>query len=89
MHGSGPQTRESYLRWFADTFARAGFVTLIYDKRGTGDSEGERWPQTSGTFVDLADDAAAGVRVLRGQAGVDANRIGLWGLSQGAWRAAA
>jgi len=85
VHGSGPQTRDSYLRWFADKFVRAGFVTLIYDKRGTGDSEGERWPETSGTFGDLADDAAAGVRFLRDQVGVDANRIGVWGLSQGAW----
>jgi len=60
-------------------------VTLIYDKRGTGESDGERWPQTSGTFADLAADASAGVRFLRDQLGVDAIRIGLWGLSQGAW----
>ncbi len=85
VHGSGPQTRDSYLRWFADTFARAGFATLIYDKRGTGESGGERWPQTSGSFADLADDAIAAARYLAGQRDIDASRIGVWGLSQGAW----
>ena len=85
VHGSGPQTRDSYIRWFADRFARAGFVTLIYDKRGTGESGGEPWPQTSGSFTDLADDAVAGARFLRGQTYVDASRVGIWGLSQGAW----
>ena len=85
VHGSGPQTRESYIRWFADRFARAGFVTLIYDKRGTGESGGERWPQTSGSLTDLADDAVAGAHYLASQPDVDANRVGIWGLSQGAW----
>ena len=85
VHGSGPQTRDSYIRWFADQFARAGFVTLIYDKRGTGESGGQRWPQTTGSFTDLADDAVAAVSFLRDYAYVDATRIGIWGLSQGAW----
>ncbi len=85
VHGSGPQTRESYIRWFADQFARAGFVTLIYDKRGTGESGGDPWPRTAGSFADLADDAVAAVRFLGDQPAVDAARIGIWGLSQGAW----
>jgi len=85
VHGSGPQTRDSYFRWFADRFARAGFVTLIYDKRGTGESGGDPWPQTAGSFTDLADDALAGVRFLGGQPDTDTDRIGIWGLSQGAW----
>ncbi|HEX6250001.1 MAG TPA: alpha/beta fold hydrolase [Gemmatimonadaceae bacterium] len=85
VHGSGPQTRDSYLRWFADQFARAGFVALIYDKRGTGESGGERWPQTVGSFDDLADDAVAGARFLADRPYVEADRIGIWGLSQGAW----
>lgn len=85
VHGSGPQTRNSYIRWFADQFARAGFVTLIYDKRGTGESSGDPWPRTAGSFADLADDAVAAVRFLRNQPGVNGARIGIWGLSQGAW----
>ncbi|HEX9727331.1 MAG TPA: alpha/beta fold hydrolase [Gemmatimonadales bacterium] len=88
VHGSGPQTRDSYIRWFADRFARAGFVTLIYDKRGTGASGGERWPRTVGSFGDLAEDALAAVRYLRKEPAVEPTRIGVWGLSQGAWIAA-
>lgn len=33
----------------------------------------------------LADDALAAVRVLRRQTGVDQDRVGLWGLSEGGW----
>lgn len=60
-------------------------IGVGYDKRGTGKSGGERWPRTTGSFVDLADDAIAGARFLGRQTFVDAGRIGAWGLSQGAW----
>lgn len=86
LHGSGPQTRESYIRYFADQFARKGFAALIYDKRNTGRTDIPLWQQGGGTFVDLADDATAAVRFLRARPDVaDPRRIGLWGLSQGAW----
>lgn len=87
LHGSGPQTRDSYLRFFADRLARAGVAALIYDKRGTGSSEGTRWPRGSATLADLAGDGLAAVRFLAARADIDGNRIGLWGLSQGAWLA--
>ncbi|HEU4749327.1 MAG TPA: alpha/beta fold hydrolase, partial [Gemmatimonadaceae bacterium] len=86
LHGSGPQTRESYIRYFADQFARNGFAALIYDKRNTGRTDIPLWQQGSGAFADLADDATAAVRYLRARPDVaDPRRIGLWGLSQGAW----
>ena len=85
VHGSGPQSRESYIRWFADAFARRGFVTLIYDKRGTGASGGPRWPDTPGGFADLAEDAARAVAIVGRRPDVDSMRLGIWGLSQGAW----
>lgn len=85
VHGSGPQTRVSYLRWFADRFARAGFVVLLYDKRGAGESGGEPWPRTVGSFADLAGDAVAGAKFLAAEPYVDSQQIGIWGLSQGAW----
>lgn len=86
LHGSGPQTRESYIRYFADQFARRGFTALIYDKRNTGRTDIPLWQQGGGTFADLADDATAAVRYLRARPDVaDPRRIGLWGLSQGAW----
>ena len=86
LHGSGPQTRESYIRYFADQFARNGFAALIYDKRNTARKDIPLWQQGGGTFADLADDATAAVRYLRARPDVaDPRRIGLWGLSQGAW----
>jgi len=85
VHGSGPQTRESYLRYFADSFARRGIAALIYDKRNTGDPRVPPWLQDGGTFEDLAGDALAGVAMLRSRADIDTARIGIWRLSQGAW----
>jgi hypothetical protein len=87
LHGSGPQTRESYLRWFADYFARRGVASLVYDKRNTGRSDIPPWEQGSGTFSELGDDAVAAARVLRARPEIDPSRVGFWGLSQGAWLA--
>lgn len=79
LHGSGPEGRWG-ARYLARKFASRGFVALIYDKRGVGASKGD-W-QTSG-FEDLADDAAAGLRLLAAQPEVDAARLGIYGHSQG------
>jgi uncharacterized protein len=87
FHGSGPQTRESYLRFFADLFARRGVATLIFDKRGTGASTGEVWYRTGDRFDVLVDDALSGVRFLRSRPEFASKKIGLWGLSQGGWLA--
>jgi pimeloyl-ACP methyl ester carboxylesterase len=85
LHGSGPQTRESYLSYFASLFARQNVATLIFDKRGTGASTGVPWYRTGDHFDVLAEDALAGVKYLRNRPDVAAARIGLWGLSQGGW----
>jgi pimeloyl-ACP methyl ester carboxylesterase len=87
FHGSGPQTRESYLRFFADLFARHGFATLIFDKRGTGASTGEVWYRTGDRFDNLAADALSGVRFLQSRSDINPRKIGFWGLSQGGWLA--
>ena len=81
IHGSGAVTRDS-LRPFADHFARHGVAVLITDKRGTGQSTG-RWARA--TFDDLADDAVAGVRYLRGRAEIQASAVGVHGMSLGGW----
>jgi dipeptidyl aminopeptidase/acylaminoacyl peptidase len=82
-HGSGPVDREkgSY-RSNGYFFARLGFVVLIYDKRGVGKSTGDF--QTS-SLEDLADDAIAGVHLLRTRTDVDDHKIGVTGVSQGGW----
>lgn len=77
VHGSGRVKREGYRRE-AESFARAGIVTLIYDKR----------PKHSKTDVDfalLADDALAGLAALRSRPDVDPAATGLWGVSEGGW----
>lgn len=83
MHGSGPERRGVSFH-FADRFARAGVAALIYDKRGTGGSQGGH-PRDP--YIDLAGDAVAAVRRLGEYPSIDADRIGLWGLSEGGWTA--
>lgn len=83
LHGTGGGTRP-YLRAHADAFAAAGVASLIFDRRGEGESTGAH-----DMSVDtLAADAVAAVRAVRGHREVDAGRTGLWGYSNGAWVAA-
>ncbi|MEV4297980.1 alpha/beta hydrolase family protein [Microbispora rosea] len=63
----------------AEWLARAGVVTLAYDKRTVGYSFRSR------DFGLLADDALRMLRVLRGRPDVDPARAGLWGVSEGGW----
>jgi pimeloyl-ACP methyl ester carboxylesterase len=83
IQGSGSSDRTNgWARAIAEELVRGGTAVLLTDKRGSGASGGD-W-QTSG-FADLAGDALAGVKVLRGRADVDSTRVGLVGLSQGGW----
>ncbi|MDX1570896.1 MAG: alpha/beta fold hydrolase [Xanthomonadales bacterium] len=81
VHGSGPHTRAGPVS-YASTFTDAGVGMLAFDKRGSGESEGN-WITSS--LDDLVGDVCAAVDYLRAQPGFDANRIGLWGVSQGGW----
>lgn len=83
LHGSSNGSREA-LRAYADAFARAGIVALVYDRRGTGGSTGDA---PSASYADLAEDGVAAVRYLLARPEVDSNRVTVWGLSQGAWLA--
>jgi uncharacterized protein len=80
MHGSGAEGRFAS-RFLADLFARQGIAALIYDKRGVGGSTGE-WRRS--TFSDLAQDAIAGIELLKNRPDIDSRRIGIFGHSQGA-----
>ncbi|NUO55290.1 MAG: prolyl oligopeptidase family serine peptidase [Hamadaea sp.] len=77
VHGSGNAVRPQ-LAQEAEVFARAGIVTLIYDKRSDYD-------RSHRDYGDLANDALAGVALLRGLPDVDPGKVGLWGLSEGGW----
>lgn len=84
LHGSGKATRDFVLyRAAGDLFARHGFAVLLFDKRGTGESEG--------AYVEAPDlrasaaDARAAIAFIAAQPEVDASRVGVWGISQGGW----
>ncbi len=82
LHGSGPDDRQNpYYRTLAKTFARAGFATFVYDKRGCGNSTG-RW--IAAPFQRLIADAVKVVGRLREMPQVDPKRIVVWGGSEGA-----
>jgi uncharacterized protein len=78
VSGSGNGSREEFTPQ-AEFLARAGVATVAFDKRTDGYSFRER------DFALLADDALRWVRWLRTQPGVDAERVGLWGVSEGGW----
>jgi alpha-beta hydrolase superfamily lysophospholipase len=80
-HGAGEQTRDEGT-YYARLFARNGIAGLAYDKRGSGDSEGD---VEIATYQDLAIDALAAVDYLANHAKIDGERIGLWGVSEGGW----
>lgn len=78
LEGAGNRGR-AYLRPEAEAYARHGVVTLFYDKRTVGYSMLHR------DYSVLADDALAGLRLLRDRPDVDPARLGLWALSEGAF----
>ena len=61
---------------------RVGFAAVTFDRRGEGASTGE---PSAGRFELLADDAVAVVEHVAALPEIDAERIGLWGISQGGW----
>jgi pimeloyl-ACP methyl ester carboxylesterase len=89
VSGSGQQNRDEEIynhRPFlvlADALTRAGFAVLRYDDRGVGGSEGLETLGTA-TMYDFARDAAAAVDSLASRPGVDVDRIGVIGHSEGA-----
>jgi len=83
-HGSGKEgkSQAGYIS-LANILAKAGFIVLIYDKRGVGGSDGQ--------YVEVPDmnipagDLVQAVRYLQTRAEVDKTRIGVYGHSQGGW----
>lgn len=78
LGGSGPQVRGGFTR-LQDSLLAAGIATLEYDKRGCGQSTGERIE----TVERLSADAEAALAWLRTRRGIDASRILVLGSSQG------
>ncbi|WP_107086423.1 S9 family peptidase, partial [Kitasatospora sp. MY 5-36] len=78
LPGAGPGPLAE-LRAAAESYARHGVTVLVFDKRTDGYSTTHR------DYGQLADDALAAVRLLRARPEVAPDRVGLWGLSEGAW----
>jgi uncharacterized protein len=79
VHGS--ERTSPRLSYYPYVLAAQGLTVFAYDKRGTGDSEGEY----TQNFELLADDAAAALKEAKRLAAGRFNRAGYFGGSQGGW----
>jgi pimeloyl-ACP methyl ester carboxylesterase len=86
ISGSGPQNRDEEVFGhkpflvLSDHLTRAGIAVLRVDDRGVGESTGDSDHATS---EDFAEDALAGVEFMLARPGIDPERIGLIGHSEG------
>ncbi len=84
LHGAQvPLRADPLYKHLTQVMPRLGIAVFVYDRRGSGAStSGGAAP---GNFDLLASDAVAAFARLRQEPGIDPNRIGFWGLSQGGW----
>src|SRR5215468_4836207 len=83
LHGASDPTRDQALyRHLKQGLPAMGVAVLVYDRRGSGESSGNR---QRADYETLADDAIAGKRALAKLPRIDPAKIGFWGLSQGGW----
>ncbi|QGA68950.1 alpha/beta hydrolase [Sulfolobus sp. E11-6] len=71
--------KEMYLDSFAEVFAKAGFVTLVYDNRNFGESEGD--PRQEIDPWQQVKDYRYAISYVKSRSEVDPERIGIWGTS--------
>jgi pimeloyl-ACP methyl ester carboxylesterase len=77
LHGAGEGTRDSpSLRHLHELLPPQGIGVVTFDRRGEGESTGDA---IRGRFELQVEDALTVLEAL------DAERIGVWGLSQGGW----
>ncbi|NET34957.1 MAG: alpha/beta hydrolase [Cyanothece sp. SIO1E1] len=80
-HGSGPASRWWGMYW-AHEFAKMGIASFLHDKRGCGESSGN-WMKSS--LDDLASDIESSLSLLKDHPRIDSTKMGIYGVSQGAW----
>ena len=81
LHGFGSNKNSGGCIWCAKTFSDWGYVTLRFDMRGCGESDGEPGHILC---LDQVEDTSAGVTFLAGRNEVDADKIAAIGSSFGA-----
>jgi pimeloyl-ACP methyl ester carboxylesterase len=83
VHGAEGGTREFHLfQHLERTLPAVGIATLLFDRRGEGESSGDA---ASSTYDQLAADVRAWMSRCAADERIDPTRIGLWGISQGGW----
>ena len=89
VHGSGKDSHWSAYRPFVECLVDSGIGVVFFDKRGTGDSSGKflnvSVKRSTEVFDMLSDDVVAVAEWVSRQPGIDKDRVGLFGLSQGGW----
>jgi fermentation-respiration switch protein FrsA (DUF1100 family) len=73
--------KEQILPDFAAKFVNAGFVTMVFDYRYFGDSEGE--PLSQNFPLEMVEDIRNAITWVSEQPEVDSQRVGIWGASFG------
>lgn len=71
--------KEMGLTGFAEHFEAAGFITLVFDYRFWGESEGE--PRNQIFALEMVDDYRNAITWLSDRSEVDSEKIGVWGTS--------
>ncbi|MFF5808456.1 alpha/beta hydrolase family protein [Streptomyces sp. NPDC012746] len=84
IHGDGPvdATHDTFYRPIWESFARAGYASLSWNKPGVGGAPGD-WLDQS--MDDRAAEALDAIAWARQHPDIDGRRIGLWGASQAGW----
>ncbi|MEU7600638.1 CocE/NonD family hydrolase [Streptomyces sp. NPDC040724] len=84
VHGDGPvdATHDTFYRPLWESFARAGYASLSWNKPGVGGSPGD-WLDQS--MDDRAQEAVDAIAWARQRPDIDGSSIGLWGASQAGW----
>ncbi len=84
LHGSDRSGKDSpYYAEHAEQLVRAGFAALRYDGPGWGG--GSAQGQGFETLEYRTEEAIAAVKYLQSRPDINANAVGLWGVSQGGW----
>lgn len=83
LHGAERGVRDWYLyEHLHRVLPQHGIAVVTFDRRGDGASTGE---PSRGRFEQQAEDALAVIDHAAREADLDAEKIGLWGISQGGW----